>query len=305
MTAFLGKNNSPKWSKIYIKRNINNNNLLYNNIQKRYYSVNYHDKYSDKLVNFLQEKRLNPIFLYENVHLEETRKKLLKDTKGLTGIYLILNKRTLDYYIGSASTGRIYTRFSNHLIHKTGNKIVKLAVVKYGLFNFAFIVLELFPDVITKINNKDLLNLEDFYLKSLLPNYNILTEAGNSFGYKHTEITRIKMKAEYSEERRNQIRQLNLNKSLSEETIERLREASLKRKKLMYSEKGLLNMKKKSKPIIAFNLDGTVYGKYPSITETAQSLECSIKTIFRILKTEKNILKKQWIIKLGTKQNNY
>lgn len=305
MTAFLGKNNSPKWSKVYIKRNINNNNILYNKRQKRYYSVNYHGKYSDNLVNFLKEKRLNPIFLYENVHLEETRKKILKETKGLTGIYLILNKITLDYYIGSASTGRIYIRFSNHLIYKTGSKIVKLAVVKYGLFNFAFIVLELFPDVITKINNKDLLNLEDFYLKSLLPNYNILTEAGNTFGYKHTEITRIKMKAEYSQERRNQIRQLNLNKSLSKETIERIRESSLKRKKVIYTKEALLNMKKSSKPIIAFNLDGTVYGKYFSITEATQSLGCSIKTISRILKTEKKILKKQWIIKLDTKQNNY
>jgi group I intron endonuclease len=262
-------------------------------MQRRYYSVNCHDKDSDKLITFFQEKRLNPVLIYDNVHLEETRNKILKDTKGLTGIYLILNKITLDYYVGSASTGKLYTRFSNHLIHKTGSKIVKLAVIKYGLFNFSFIILELFPDVITKINNKDLLNLEDFYLKSLLPNYNILAEAGNSFGYKHTEITRIKMKAQYSQERRDQIRQLNFNKALSEETKERLRESALKRKKVIYSDKALLNMKKKSKPIIAFNLDGTVYGKYDSITEGAKSLQCSIKTISRILKTEKKILKKQ------------
>jgi len=39
--------------------------------------------------------------------------------------------------------------------------------------------------------------MEDFYLKSLLPNYNILTEAGSSFVYKHTEFTRIKMKANF------------------------------------------------------------------------------------------------------------
>ena len=303
-TAFLGKNNSPKWSKIYIRNNISKN-VLYNKMQKRCYSLNYHDKYSDKLISFLQEKRLNPVFLYENVHLEETRKKILKDTKGLTGIYLVLNKITLDYYIGSASTGKIYTRFSNHLIHKTGSKIVKLAVIKYDLFNFAFIVLELFPHIITRINNKDLLNLEDFYLKSLLPNYNILTEAGSTFGYKHTEITRIKMKTEYSQERRDKIRQLNLNKFLSKETIEKIRETSLKRKKVIYSEKALLNMKKSFKPIIAFNLDGTVYGKYASITEASQSLQCGIKTISRTLKTDKKILKKQWRIKLDTKQNNY
>jgi hypothetical protein len=38
------------------------------------------------------------------------------------------------------------------------------------------------------------LDLEDKYLKLLLPNYNILIEVGSSFGYKHTEINRQKMK---------------------------------------------------------------------------------------------------------------
>lgn len=300
-TAFLGKKNSPKWSKIYIKKNIYNNNVLFNNIQRRYYTVNNYNKYSNKLLNFIKEKKLNPIFFYENIHLEETRKNILNNTRGLSGIYLILNKITLDYYIGSASTGKLYTRFSNHLIHKSGSRIVKLAVAKYGLFNFAFFVLELFPEIVNKVNNKDLLNLEDFYLKSLLPNYNILTEAGNSFGYKHTEISRIKMRAQYSQERRDRIGRLNLNKSLSKETIEKLRQSSLNRTKLVYSDKSLLNMKKKSKKLLVFNLDGTVYNKYISIKKAAESLQCNIKTISRTLKSEKKILKKQWIIKLDTK----
>jgi hypothetical protein len=50
----------------------------------------------------------------------ETRKKILIDTKNLSGIYLILNKITLDFYIGSASTNRFYARFSNHLIYFKG-----------------------------------------------------------------------------------------------------------------------------------------------------------------------------------------
>jgi hypothetical protein len=45
------------------------------------------------------------------------------------------------------------------------------------------------------------LYLEDKYLKLLVPNYNILTEAGSSFGYKHTEIDRQKMKDLYSDAR--------------------------------------------------------------------------------------------------------
>lgn len=301
-TAFLGKYHCPKWSKIYIGKKRINTNILFNKIQKRNYSTkgNY-NRGSNILSNFVKEKMLNPVFLYEDLHLEEKRKIILKETKGLSGIYLILNKMTLDYYIGSASTGRIYARFSNHLIHRTGSKILKFAVLKYGLSYFAFIIIELFPEVINRINNKDLLNLEDFYLKSLLPNYNILTEAGNSFGYKHTEITRIKMKAQYSQERRDKIGNLNKGKSLSKEIIEKLRQSSLNKKKRVYSKEVLFNMKNKSKELLVLNLDSTVYGKYFSITEAAKSLQCSIKTISRTLKTEKKILRKRWIIKLDTK----
>ena len=89
--------------------------------------------------------------------------------------------------------------------------------------------------------------MEDFYLKSLLPNYNILTETGNSFGYKHTEIIRIKMKTLYSEERRKIIGELNKGKSLSKATIDKIRQSSLNRKKPVYSEENLLSLKKRSK----------------------------------------------------------
>jgi excinuclease UvrABC nuclease subunit len=67
----------------------------------------------------------------------------------------------------------------------------------------------LYPYFITKENNHELINLEDKYLKLLLPNYNILTEAGSSFGYKHTEIDRQKMKDIYSKARRERIGNLN------------------------------------------------------------------------------------------------
>jgi hypothetical protein len=39
-----------------------------------------------------------------------------------------------------------------------------------------------------------------------------------------------------------------------------------------------------------------VYGKYPSIVETAQNLNCSVKTVSRSLKSPDNLLKKHWIV---------
>lgn len=199
--AFLGYEHSPTW--------FNNNLLILNSM------------IPSKIVdNFIKDKNLKPVFTFENLDLPETREKVCKEIKHNSGIYMILNKVTLDYYIGSASTNKMYSRFTKHMIYLTGSKIVKLAIKKYNLSNFAFLVLEIFPEIVTQKNNKQLLDLEDFYLKSLLPNYNILTEAGNSFGYKHTEITRINMKAIYSLERRLQIGALNKGKIFSNETIE-------------------------------------------------------------------------------------
>jgi group I intron endonuclease len=263
--------------------------------QKRYKNVS--PTNNNMLMKFLEEKQLNPVYIYENLHSEIVRKTILKDLKNLSGIYLIFNNVTGDYYIGSASTNKFYARFSNHLLYFRGSKVLKHAVKKYNLSNFTFLILELFPEVINKENNKRLLNLEDFYLKSLLPNYNILTEAGSSFGYKHTELDRIKMKANYSLERRLFIGNLNRGKKLSLETIEKIREKALNKGKVYYSEKALLNMKKKSKPVILYNLNNTIFGEYSSIKEAANTINCSSRTVNRALRTDKNILKRRFIVK--------
>jgi group I intron endonuclease len=293
--AFLGYIiDSPKWSKFKYNTykqnkinltqiNIRNRNKLKNNFIwgmgiKRYNSTLIpFENYSKELIKFLKENKLNPIYSYESLNLDSTKKKILFETRGLSGIYLILNKVTFDYYIGSASNNKIYARFSNHLLNFNGSKIVKLAVKKYKLSEFSFLVLELFPEIVNKDNNKNLLELEDFYLKSLLPNYNILTEAGSNFGYKHTEITRLKMNINHSLERRMQIGNLNQNNYLSKETIEKIRENALVKNKLIYSNKTIKNMKKKSKSILLYNLDYTIYGEYPRMIEGANAIGISVK----------------------------
>jgi group I intron endonuclease len=248
------------------------------------------------LHEFLIDNNLKPTHIYENLDLDETRKSILADTKTLSGVYLIFNKITGDYYIGSASTDRFYSRFSNHLIYFRGNKILKHAVRKYKIYNFSFLILEIFPELVTKENNKKLLDIEDYYLKSLLPNYNILTEAGSSFGYKHTELSRIKMKNNYSNSRRELISNLNKDKLFSDETKEKMRQKALSREKRYFSPESLLNIKKRSKPLVLYNLDRTVYGEYPSVVEAAKSINCDQKTIRRALKSEKKLLKRRFFV---------
>jgi uncharacterized membrane-anchored protein len=92
----------------------------------------------------------------------------------------------------------------------------------------------------------------------------------------------------YSIERRLKIGNLNKNKIFSKETIEKMRASAWTRQKPSYSEarkRTILNMKKtkttnkNSKSLIIYNLNYTVYGEYPSITEASKSLNCNEKTI--------------------------
>ena len=229
--------------------------------------------------------------IFENLNLENSRKQVLNDTRGLSGIYMIVNKITKDYYIGSAATNKLYSRFSNHLIYFRGSKIVKLAVKKYNLENFAFIVLELYSNIVTKENNKELMDLEDKYLKLLLPNYNILTEAGSSFGYKHSEVDRQKMKDIYTDARREMISSLNRGNKLSQEIIEKIREKALKRPPM--SEESKQKCINHTRPVILYNLNGTIYGEYSTILNAAKAINCNEKTIIRALQTEKKLVKRQ------------
>ncbi len=63
--------------------------------------------------------------------------------------------------------------------YNPGFKPIVKALTKYGLGNFSLAILEF-------TIKEELLSREDFYLKTTNPKYNILENAGNSLGYKHT-----------------------------------------------------------------------------------------------------------------------
>lgn len=47
------------------------------------------------------------------------------------------------------------------------------------------------------------------------------------------------------------------------------------------------------------NLNGTIYGEYPTILAASKVINCNEKTIRRALKTEKKLVKRQWRVKYG------
>ena len=93
---------------------------------------------------------------------------------------------------------------------------------------------------------------------------------------------------------------LNKGKKLSPETIERIREKALIRPAM--SEETKSKCITNTRPVVLYNLNRTVYGKYSTILEAAKAIDCSEKTIRRALQTEKKLVKRQWIVKDNPEQ---
>lgn len=131
--------------------------------------------------------RLKPekcLGVYENSFND--RKKLYKQFKGdFKGrIYTIVNKLNGKIYVGS--TRSLKNRLQNHFnlsnkLAETGGPLSK-AIIKYGLVNFAFIIIE---EV-----DLDLQNLEDretYWIGRLKPEYNATKEAARNVGALHSD----------------------------------------------------------------------------------------------------------------------
>ena len=248
---------------------------------------------SPRLKSILDENKIKPIIVFEELNKEEVKENLRSETRKKSGIYGIFNLITGYFYIGSAVSNRFYSRFYKHLLRGLGNKNIAIDLEKYGIESFAFVILEYFPEEITKKNNPDLMALETYWIKTYSPTYNILLEAGNSLRYTHSEEIKQKMRDIYSDERRRQIGLLNKDKSLPDSVKTKLREKALNRTEEVKNKYRLAS----SKPVTVYNQDGTVYMKFSGIRVMAKYFGCDHKTINKVINTDK-LFKKQWYVKL-------
>lgn len=292
ITAFMGKqNNSPKSNYKYNK--LNNKFLNKRLFSSSSFLLKNNNKPQDltdsqQIINEILGK-VNIENWWDNVDKEPVRIEIREKLRNKSGIYIIINKITKNYYIGSAIYNRLYTRFSNHLYHLNGNKLVARSIKKYGLNNFIFGVLEYinnheYNDKYDKKINQELLNLETSYISLLTPKYNIVPEAGNTLGYKHNEESLNKMKIAFTDERRELLRQLQINRKgkWSEESKQRLREVALNRSEDYISREGRIKIAKLfGKPIYLFDENNKYICEFYSISKTANYLCCSTKTIKR------------------------
>ncbi len=98
------------------------------------------------------------------------------------GVYICINLVNGKMYVGSAALNRMFRRFRAHLyLAAGGSKLVNRAVLKYGLINFSFIVIETVSEV---QNKKAILNLEQKYIDNLKPVYSIFKFAGSVLNLK-------------------------------------------------------------------------------------------------------------------------
>ena len=103
------------------------------------------------------------------------RKDIIKDTKNKSGVYCWINLINNKYYIGSGIklNDRLSDYFQDWYYKERNNVIIVKAIIKYGIGNFALLILDFTEKENTLIK-------EQFWIDKLKPEYNILKKASNS-----------------------------------------------------------------------------------------------------------------------------
>ena len=261
---------------------------------RRYYSNTADSKIHSLMVN-------GKVISFDNLNDETVRAVIKKSTKDMIGIYLIYNKLTGNYYIGSSYKG-IYKRFTKHLLDLNTNNILKNAVSKYGLEGFKFLIIEYWYEEPLKVQTSEDLRSErdkrsllkrrlEQYIEQFCPKYNIRTKTSGPSEYKHTEA-RQKMREAWkgNTNRLEFITNLNKGKTLSDEHRNKLREVALKRPPM--SEETKLKCITGNKPVCLYFynivnkekvIDKSQFFVYSSMKELSIELECGIKTLYRAI----------------------
>ena len=159
-----------------IQKCSNKNIFKYNhNISKKYYSSLSKNKDIETF----------PVKVYENAF--SLKKDIIKENKGLSGIYLLTNKLKDEIYVGQSVdlSKRFIKYFSLSYLKSKESLIISRALIKYGYANFSVSILEY-------CDKSNLTEREQYYLDKLKPNYNILKIAGSSLGYIHSQDSKQK-----------------------------------------------------------------------------------------------------------------
>lgn len=206
----------------------------------------------------------------------------MKENNKKSGVYRWTNKVNGKTYVGSSVLlSRRFLVYYNLIKIGKSNMLIAKALLKYGYSNFSLEILEYCePEV--------LISREQYYLDLLKPEYNILTLAGSSLGYKHSEETLAKLKLITNEHRKG------ITFSQSEETKAKISKTMTGRK---HTEKTIAKMiGKKGKKVVVTDLTTQVVTEYVSMRQAAIALNTSLDTIRVYVKNQKNLKNKYQIV---------
>jgi len=204
----------------------------------------------------------------------------------ISGIYKIINNKNGHFYIGSSSN--LEYRRKEHLKRLKSNKhhsrYLQNAWNKYGKECFDF-------EIIEECENDKLLELEQFYLDKLKPEYNICKFSTSRLGCKSSDETRKKLSILNTGKNHPKFgthHSLETRQKISASKIGKLRSDELKEKLSLYHKKngsfcGTKNPKVKLNIEIVKNIR-ELYSDSFSIRDLSIKFNVNFSTIERIVK---------------------
>ncbi len=214
------------------------------------------------------------------------------------GVYEIVNLHNDKRYVGSSKD--LKAREYRHFSGSQSNPHMQYAMKKYGKEKFVFKVLEY-------VREDDLLKVEQFYIDTLNPEYNICRVAGNRLGVPMSDEAKAKISEALkgratSLETREKLRKANTGKRPTPETLEKLVASHLgkklpeeQRQKISAGNKGKKHSDQSKAKMSAGRSKGKVYcvsngTTYESVKDAASSLNLNPMSIYYALsKGDKSI----------------
>ena len=172
----------------------------------------------------------------------------------MVGIYKITNQITGDFYIGKSKN--IEKRFYNHQKYVKHSERFDSDIIRYGWDNFRL-------DIIESCSERDLLEREAFYIRSLHPVYNSIIR-----GRKLSEATRRKISQKLT------------GKKQPRDVVER-RKATIRKRHLMFPQTNAGHRKKVFVDMVA---DNTAPALFESVKDAAAFLCVHPTTVTNAIK---------------------
>lgn len=209
---------------------------------------------------------------------------------------------------------RFRNYFSKGYLEKPrlGKTAINKALLKYGYANFQL-------DIIEYVSKEKAIEIEQYYMDLLNPQYNLLKVAGSWLGYKHSEETKLKMsesrrgkimtyetKLKMSESQRGEKNPMYgkanktfLGRTHNEQSRRKMRDSHLGEKHYFFGKSHSEETKSKisnklGSPVQVTDLE-TNKVIYDTANKAAQSLLCSTSTV-NSYRRSKNIYKNKYLI---------